>query len=59
MLPEMTGNSQKLFMLHRLTADQDRLHVHEDVNDRLLVQLSELLDLRFQILIRRQFQRLA
>ena len=56
MLPEMTGDSQKLFMLHRLTADQDRLHVHEDVNDRLLVQLSELLDLRFQILVRRQFQ---
>ena len=53
MLPEMTGNSQKLFMLYRLTADQDRLHVHDDVNDRLLVQLSELLDLRFQILIRR------
>ena len=35
------------------TADQDRLHVHGDVNKWLLVQLSELLDLRFRILIRR------
>ena len=32
------------------TADQDRLHVHGDVNE-CLVQLSKVLDLKFRILL--------
>ena len=34
------------------TADQDRLHVHKDVNE-CLVQLSKLLDSKFRILLNR------